>query len=114
MRRLLPFTLLGSLSIACATTRAPVEERTSSLASIRSAQQMNADDVPNAALYLQLAKEQSARAEVFLQAGDNRQAKLLYQRAEADAELALALAQEEPLRADAERLRQQLKALGTP
>lgn len=115
MRRLLlPLAVLGTLSTACATVQPPVEQRTSSLASIRAAQQVNAQEVPNAALYLQLAREQSARAEALMQAGDNREAQHLFERAQADAELALALAQEEPLRADAERLRQQIRTLQTP
>jgi hypothetical protein len=113
MRRLLPFAVFGAVSIACATAK-PLEERTSSIASLRAAERVGADEVPNASLYLQLAREQSARAEVLMQSGKHREAQRLFQRAEADAELALALAQEEPLRQDAQRLREQLRALGHP
>ena len=114
MRRLLPFALLGSVSLACATAKPPLEQRTSSIASLRAAERVGAEEVPNASLYLQLAREQSTRAEVLMQSGKHREAQALFERAEADAELALALSQEEPLREDAERLRQQLRALGRP
>jgi hypothetical protein len=78
----------------------------SSAASIRGAEQAGAEDVPRAALYLQLANEQSAKAKVLIASGgeDNmRAAANLLMRASADGDLAIALADSDTDRVAAER-----------
>jgi len=78
----------------------------SSAASIRGAQEAGAEDVPRAALYLQLANEQSAKAKVLIASGgeDNmRAASRLLMRASADGDLAIALADDDKDRLAAER-----------
>jgi len=77
----------------------------SSAASIRGAQEAGAKDVPRAALYLQLANEQSAKAKVLIASGGNdnmRAAANLLMRASADGELAIALADDDKDRLAAE------------
>jgi outer membrane murein-binding lipoprotein Lpp len=81
----------------CATTSSP-ESMETSAATIRAAQEVGSSSVPQAALHVQLAREQSERAKELLKAGgsdERAQAELLFARAQADADLALALARED-------------------
>jgi hypothetical protein len=70
------------------------------------AQELGASSVPQAAFHLQLAREQSKRAGKLIKAGDSddrEQAEWLLMRAQADAELALALAREDTDRSAAQQ-----------
>jgi len=90
----------------CASSRPPTDNMESSAASIRGAQQAGAEDVQRAALYLQLANEQSAEAKALIASGgaDNmKAASKLLMRASADGDLALALADDEKDRLAAEQ-----------
>jgi outer membrane murein-binding lipoprotein Lpp len=94
-------TLLGG----CATTQPPTDKMESSAASIRGAQEAGAQNVPRAALYLQLANEQSAKAKQLISSGghDNMKAAAnLLMRASADGDLAIALADDDKDRLAAE------------
>lgn len=81
---------------ACASTK-PLYTETST-AAIRSAEDSGAGDVPRASLHLQYAKEAMAAATELNERGEPEMANSWLLRAEADAELALALS-----RAEAER-----------
>jgi hypothetical protein len=61
-------------------------------ASIRAAEELGAPRVAQASLHLQLAKEQSQHAKQLVAKGDGEEAGFLMMRADADAELAVALA----------------------
>lgn len=76
---------------------APVENFPASDSAIRAAQEAAAHRAPQASLHLQLAKEENQHAQVLVARGETRQAEGQLQRAEADAELALALTSEAPL-----------------
>jgi len=105
-RALLRLFLGAALIGGCASTRPPTEKMESSAASIRGAEQAGAEDVPRAALYLQLANEQSAKAKGLIAAGgkDNMAAAAnLLMRASADGDLAIALADDDSARLAAER-----------
>ncbi len=94
---------LAVLLTGCATTAVPHELIASSQGAIRAAEEIGAEKVPSAALHLQLAKEQADRANTLIREGDNMRASYVLQRAAADADLALALAREAPLRAEAQK-----------
>ena len=83
---------MGSIAVltACAP-EVPTERLQSSAAAIRAAEEVGAADVPQAALHLQLAKEQSERAKKLIADGKREEATFTLMRAEADANLALAL-----------------------
>jgi len=105
-RALLALFLGTALVGACATTRPPTDRMESSAASIRGAEQAGAEDVPRAALHLELANEQSAKAKVLIARGgeDNmRAAANLLMRASADGDLAIALADSDKDRLAAEK-----------
>jgi hypothetical protein len=79
------------LLIGCAAPT-PTEKLESTSAAIRAAQEVGSDRDPSAALHLQLAKEQSDRANKLIADGDKEEASLVLMRAESDANLAVALA----------------------
>ena len=76
----------------CATAGPSGETMEATASSIRAADELGAPKVPQAALHLQLAKEQSQHAKQLIAAGDGEEGALLMMRADADAELAVALA----------------------
>lgn len=104
-----------ALLVSCAT--APSSGRTeSSGAAIRAAQEVGASKVPQAALHLQLAREQAERARELGASGDSEdraRAESLLMRAQADAELALALAREDVERSAAQRAVDDVNAMRT-
>lgn len=104
-------TSLAALAFAgCAAVTVPAAELASSEASIRGAEEMGASGVPPARLHLQLARDQTEEAKKMAASGDTR-AVLVLARAESDAELALGLAREAKVHAEALRATEALAAL---
>src|SRR6185503_11651703 len=95
----------------CASSNVPHESMAASESSIRAAEEVGASEVPTAALHLQLAKEQTEKAQEMIKAGDNDRAKYVLMRAQADAELAITLSKEDTARTDAEQAMAQVRAL---
>ena len=85
-------------TLGCASVPLRTEGSTSE---IRAAQEVGASNVPRAALHLQLAEEELARAEKLAKDGEQEQAASMLERAEVDAELAVALSHENAEKADA-------------
>lgn len=115
-RALLALFLGTALVGGCATTRPPTDNMESSAASIRGAEQAGAEDVPKAALYLELANESSAKAKVLIARGgeDNmRAASNLLLRASADGDLAIALADSDKDRLAAEKALAEIRTFET-
>jgi hypothetical protein len=100
--------------VACGSVPPPHEREASSQAAIRTATEMNAQQVPQAALHLKLAQEQFEKGKALMNDGDNGRASYVLMRAQADAELALALARENKTRTDAQVLIDRLKAARGP
>jgi hypothetical protein len=86
---------------ACGGGPKPEAQAAQSQAAISAAEAVGAQSYPKAALHLKMARDQVKTAELLMADGDNDEANLVLQRAEADAELSLALAREEKLRAEA-------------
>lgn len=104
-RVMLAAVLSAALLGGCAASPPPTERMESSAAAIRGAEAAGAEDVPRAALYLQLANEQSAKAKTLIASGDKddmKRASSLLMRASADGELAIALAEDDKDRLAAE------------
>lgn len=91
-------SVLGIIS-GCASS--PPMRTEQSTSGIRAAEEVGAAKVPQAALHLQLAKEELERARKLAAAGDQEQGASMLLRAQADAELALALSRENTERAEA-------------
>jgi hypothetical protein len=100
--------------VACGSTPPPHEREASSQAAIRTAREMNAEQVPQAALHLKLAQEQFDKGKALMNDGDNKRATYVLMRAQADAELALALARENKTKSDAQVLIDKLRAARGP
>jgi hypothetical protein len=85
-------------------------------ASLRAAEEVGAQNVPEAKLHLQLAREQTDVARRMAANGDER-SELVLARADADAELAIALTRENTMRIAALHAAEDLRAVqarGTP
>ncbi len=101
--------LFAAVIIAgCASN--PAVNKEASTSAIRAAEEVGASNVPSASLYLQLAKEQSEKAKALATKGDKEEAESMLLRAEADAELAVALSRGDADKTEAtkaiERVRQ--------
>ena len=97
----------AAIAAGCASTPVNTEASTSG---IRAANEVGAAKVPQASLHLQLAKEELEHAQGLAASGEKDQATSLLLRAEADAELAVALSREDAEKSEAraavERVRQ--------
>ena len=102
----------GALSLAaCGGAAVPQDALTAAEASVKGAEVGGASENPKAALHLKLAKEQIEKAKALIADDDNEEAKRVIDRAQADADLALALAREGKARADAAEANEQLAKL---
>jgi hypothetical protein len=97
MRSIFGWAAAGASAVAimgiagCASTPVPNAKMASSEAAIRAAQETGSRNVPQAALYLKLAEEQVQTAKKLILDNDNKRAEYVLMRAQADAELAIAL-----------------------
>jgi hypothetical protein len=81
--------LLAAVIAGCGSS--PAINKEASTSAIRAAEEVGASTVPSASLYLQLAKEGLEKAKALAAAGDREEAESMLLRAQADAELAVAL-----------------------
>ncbi len=80
------------LMMACgASTPRPTAQLTDATAALRAAEEVGAPDEPRAALYLKMSKDGIANGETLMDNDENDKAKRVFERAKADAELALVL-----------------------
>jgi Domain of unknown function (DUF4398) len=88
------YVAIGAACAACASYPEPTNHLAASMAAVRGAETAGAEQSPQAALHLKLAREQLAQAENMVNRDDNERADAMAIRAYNDAELALALARE--------------------
>jgi len=103
--------LCAVLAVGCSTFKVPTERFAAADAAIRAADEVGASKTPASAYQIQLAKDEALRARELAAEGENERAHNLLLRAQADAELAQALAREAPLRAQAQEAMNKAKAL---
>ncbi len=82
------------LATGCAGTRVPVAQLAAAEGAIRAAQETGAEGSPQAALHLHYARQERAEAQRWIDKDEPREAALILRRAEADANLAIALARQ--------------------
>ena len=96
-----------AITAGCASAPLRTEASTSG---IRAAEEVGAAKIPQASLHLQLAKEELELAKGLAAKGEKKEAASMLLRAEADAELAVALSHEDAEKSEAraavERVRQ--------
>jgi len=83
-------------------------------AAYRAAKEAGAEKDPQALFHLKLAEEQFAKAKTLLDQDENRRADFLLIRSTADAELALAIAQEQENRKHAEEIQSSVPQQSAP
>ena len=97
------FLLVAALA-GCASSGPSFSQSSEpSKSSIRAAEEVGATKVPSASLYLQLAKEELENAGALAKEGKKELAASMLKRAEADAELAIALSHEQTEKTEAEK-----------
>ena len=94
----------------CASVVIPPDHLEREQASARAAEELGAEGVPDAKLHLQLAQDQTATAKKLAADGDER-ADLMLSRAQSDAELAVGMAKEVSVHAQALAAAEDLKAV---
>ncbi len=82
--------LFAIVSAGCGSSPAVVDKEAST-SSIRAAEEVGASGISSASLYLQLAKEELAKAQGLAESGEKEQAESMLLRAQTDGELAVAL-----------------------
>jgi hypothetical protein len=82
------------LGLGCGGALAPTERLATTEAAIRGARELDADALPRGALHIKLAEEQLDKAKGYIEDDMYQRADLALRRAQADAELAIALARE--------------------
>jgi hypothetical protein len=106
-------TIVGAvmLAAACSESQVPAQQMAQSQSAIRAASEVGAENYPQAALHLKMAKDREARAEKMSRDGDNESAKALLEESQADAELALALARKQQAEASSDQAKRQLEGV---
>jgi len=99
-----------AIAIAAGCKSAPLRTEAST-SGIRAAEEVGAAKVPQASLHLQLAREELELAKGLDAKGEKDQAASMLLRAEADAELAIALSHGDAERLEAEKAMAQVRQL---
>jgi hypothetical protein len=97
----------------CAGYPVPSAKAASSEAAIRAAEETGSRDLPQAALHLKLAEEELQRGKALMRDNENQRAEYTLMRAEADAELAHALARAEKSKTQAAKAQDEVRAIKT-
>jgi hypothetical protein len=98
-------------ALACGGAAVPQETLTAAQASVKGAEVGGANEDPKAQLHLKLANEQIEKAKKLIEDDENEEAARVIERAQADADLALALAQQAKSLRDAKLADEQLGKL---
>ena len=107
----LPIIAFALGIVACGSFPKPDARVSSSEGSIRGAQEAGAQGVPQANLHLKLAQEERDKAMALVKDGENEKAEYMLMRAEADAELANALARETAAKVETMKTAEQVEQL---
>jgi len=107
--------LLGTIALtACGGAELSVSRLSDARGAVRAAEEVGANDQPQASLHLQLARDELARAEALAKDRDGERANLYLNRAQADAELALQLTRTEQEQQKARQAWQRVRELESP
>jgi hypothetical protein len=88
------FFTFATSALACGGAAVPQEPLTAAQAAVKGAEVGGANEDPKAQLHLKLANEQIEKAKKLIADDENEEAARLIERAQADADLALALAEQ--------------------
>ncbi len=111
MKGWLVFAVAGLLGCGGGIEAASVATLTSAQAAIRAAEEVGAEEEPRAALHLKHARDQLEAAEQLLEDGREEEAQRLLRRAEADAEVSVAVARMASTAEEAQEAEAELAAM---
>jgi hypothetical protein len=94
MVRITSTCLVATFIVACGGSSLPPAKAADTQASISAAAAVGAEQNPQAALHLKMARDQLAEAQGLIDSGKNDEARLVLERADADAEVALIITRE--------------------
>ncbi len=97
--------------LACGGASLPPPKVTEAESAVSAADAVGAENQPQAALHLKMARDQLARAKNMIENGDEDEARLVLDGAEADANLALMLTRESQAKANAEQAQKEVREL---
>ncbi|AKF09533.1 Hypothetical protein DB32_006682 [Sandaracinus amylolyticus] len=103
--------ILITAAAGCGGAPPPTRAQAEAVAAVRSAEAVGAQEEPQAAYHLELAREQVRSAEQLIDRGRTQEAGGALMRAKADADLALALSHEADTREQAATVREQVESL---
>lgn len=98
-------------AVGCGGASVPNQQLTTAESAVRAAEVSGAEKLPRGQLHLKYAREQIVEAKNFIEQDENELATYALERAEVDAELALALAQNEKAQRDAQEQLNRIKEL---
>lgn len=101
----------GLSLFACGGAQPPQARLTSAESAVRAAEVGGAEDIPRGKLHLKYARDQIVEARALMEAKDHEAADLVLQRAEIDAQYALALARQEEATEEAKTVLEEISEL---
>jgi len=103
--------LVASFAAACGGAQPPQARVSSAESAVRAAEVGGAEDIPRGKLHLKYARDQIAQAKELMEEKEYEEADLLLQRAEIDAQYALALAREKEAQEESEQVLEEISEL---
>lgn len=94
MNRLVNAALFAVLAVACGGSTLPPAKVADTQSSISAASAVGADQHPQAALHLKMARDQLKQAQTLIADDKSDEARLVLERADADAQVALMITRE--------------------
>lgn len=98
-------------AVACGGAPVPNQQLTTAESSVRAAEVGGANEIPRGQLHLKYARDQINEAKKLMAEDENVLAKYALERAEADAELALAMAENDKAQREAQEQLNRIKEL---
>ncbi|MES1188240.1 MAG: DUF4398 domain-containing protein [Myxococcales bacterium] len=114
MNRFASTTLFAMLVVACGGSSLPPAKVADTQSSISAAAAVGADQNPQAALHLKMARDQLKQAQALLDDNKGDEARLVLERADADAQVALMITREAQANANVRKARADVAALQNP
>ena len=110
LRQILSFSMLAGAIVlpACGGAAVPRDQLTMAQAAVKGAEVGGANEEPKAALHLKLAREEISKANALINDGENEDAARMIARAQADADLSLALAKQAAAKRDTAEAKEQI------
>jgi hypothetical protein len=103
--------LVASFIVGCGGSALPPAKAADTQASISAAAAVGAEQNPQAALHLKMARDQLKQAQSLLEDGKDEEARLVLERATADAEVALIITREAQASANVRKAQSDVEAL---